>query len=384
MSIQDFLIHNDVVTSRPTSSTVRPARVPTATTSSTILHYPSDLDGVLALLQAADHIEKYEKTGQWPYPLPAALSTSSPSVSQSSRTTLGNNNPMVSETGSHEAAYALTGKWPYPLPPRQSLPSASSRLAEISRSTYNSDDYYYLPSKSSKAIHPGVGRNDPLPPQAPSRNFTPYVSDECIFPTPSRKVTSYVPAEAVYPMALSTQSRKEFGEDKDTEFPVPRRSLTPYIYERPKFAVPPKTGTPDVPEEEKESNYQVLSQTSNLTASEDESTVPQDAQPRSPLFVPTSSDVDLNTQTSLGLSSQKSCGLLAKAAIEAGVERDLFQTEHGKVPLQKANIENDSDATISMNEEDCTVQQRNKGIALVDYDETEDELEPEEIQDDTG
>ena len=377
------MIHDDVVTSRPTSSTVRPARVPAATTSSTILHYPSDLDGVLALLQAADYIEKYEKTGQWPFPLPAALSTSSPSVSQSPRTTLGNNNPVVSETASHEAAYTLTGKWPYPLPPRQSLPSAFGRLEEISRNTYKSNEYYHSPSKSSKAMHSGVVRNDTLSPQAPSRNFTPYVSDECIFPTPPRKPTSYVPAEAVYPMALPTQGRKGFGEDKDTGFPVPRRSLTPYIYERPKFAVPSKTGTPDVPEEEKESNYQVLSQTSNLTASEDGSTVPQDAQPRSPLFVPTCSDVDLNTQTSLGLSSQKSCGLLAQAAIEAGVERDLFQTEYGKVSLQKANIENDSDATISMNEEECTVQQKSKGISLVDYDETEEELEPEEIQDDT-
>lgn len=379
------MIHDDVVTSRPTSSTVRPARVPAATTSSTILRYPSDLDGVLALLQAADYIEKYEKTGQWPFPLPAALSTSSPSVSQSSRTTLGNKNPVVSETASHEAAYTLTGKWPYLLPPRQSLPSAFGRgLAEISRNTYKSNDYYHSPSKSSEAMYPGVVRNNTLSPQAPPRNLTPYVSDECIFPTPPRKLTSYVPAEAVYPMSLPTQGWKVFGEDKDTGFPVPRRSLSPYIYERPKFAVPPKTGTPDVPEEEKESNYQVLSQTSNLTASEHGSTVPQDAQPRSPLFVPISSDVDLNTQPSLGLSSQKSCELLAQAAREAGVERDLFQTEYGKASLQKGSIENDSDATISMNEEECTVQQKSKGIiALVDYDETEEELEPEEIQEDT-
>lgn len=184
-------------------------------------------------------------------------------------------------------------------------------------------------------------------------------------------------------MTLPTQGPKGFGEDRDTTFPVPRRSLTPYIYERPNFAVLPKPGTPDVPEEEKESNYQVLSQTSSLTASEHGSIVPQDAQPRSLLFMPTSSDVALNTQTSLGLSSQKSCGLLAQAAREAGVERDLFQTEYGKASLQKANIENDSDATISMNEEEGTVQQKSKGIALVDYDETEDELEPEEIQEDT-
>lgn len=378
------MIYDDAVTSRPTSSTVRPARVPTATTlstyTSTIPRYPSDRDGVLALLQAAEHIEKYEKTGQWPFPLPAALSTPSPSVSQSSRTTLGNSNPVDSEMANHDAAYTLTGKWPYPLPPGQSIPSTFARgVVEISRNTNKPNDYYHSPSKSSETMYSTVVRNDSLSPQAPPRTLTPYVSDECIFPTPPRKLT-HVPAEVVSSMVLSNHGRKGFGEDEDAKFPVPQRSLTPYIYERPKFPVPPRTGTPDVPEEQKESNYPVLSQTSNLTASENESSVPQDAQTRSPLFVPTSSDVELKTQTSLGLSSQKSCGLLAQAAIEAGVERDFFQTEYGKASLQKVNIENDSDATISMNEEESTaMQQKSKGIALVDYDDTEDELEPEEI-----
>lgn len=185
-------------------------------------------------------------------------------------------------------------------------------------------------------------------------------------------------------MALPTGGLKGFEDDEDTKFPVPRRSLTPYIYERPKFPVPTRTGTPDVPDEEKESNCPGLSQTSNITVSGHRSSLPQDAQPRSPLFVTTGSDVDLKTQSSLGLSSQKSCEILAQAAIDAGVERDLFQTEYGKASLEKANIENDSDATISMNEEESTImKQKNKGIALVDYDETEDELEPEEIQEGT-
>lgn len=368
---------------------MRPARVPAATTLSTytssIPRYPSDHDGVLALLQAADHIEKYEKTGQWPFPLPAALSTPSPSVSQSSRTTLGNNNTVVSETASHEAAYNLTGKWPYPLPPGQSISSTFGRgVVEISRNTYKPNDYYHSPSESSEAMYTGVVHNNTLSPQAPPSTLTSYVADECIFPTPPRKLTPYVPAEVVSPMALPNYGRKGFGEDEDIKFPVPRRSLTPYIYERPKFPVPPRTGTPDVPEEEKESNYPVLSQTMNLSASEHGSSLPPDAQTRSPLFVATSSDVDLKTQSSLDLTSQKSCGLLAQAAIEAGVERDLFQTEYGKASLQKVNIENDSDATISMDGEECTVmQQKNKEISLVDYDETEDELEPEEIQEDT-
>lgn len=230
----------------------------------------------------------------------------------------------------------------------------------------------------------GAARNDTLSPQNPSRTLTPYVSDECIFPTPPRKLTPYVPAEFHSPMALHIRDRKGFDEDKDTKFPVPRRSLTPYIYERPKFPVPPRTGTPDFPEEETEANHPVLSQTKNLTSSEDVSNLSQDAQPRSPLFVHASLDVDLKTQSSLGLSSQKSREPLAQAAIEAGVERDLFQTDYGKASLQKANIENDSDATISMNEEECKVfQQRSKRISLVDYDETEDELELEEVQEDT-
>lgn len=230
----------------------------------------------------------------------------------------------------------------------------------------------------------GVVRNDTLSPQNPPRTLTPYVSDECIFPTPPRKLTPYVPAEVNSPMAPHTRGRKGFDEDKDTKFPVPRRSLPPYIYERPKFPVPPRTGTPDFAEEEKESNYQVLLQTKILNSPEDVSTLSQDAQPRSPLFVHASLDVDLKTQSSLGLSSQKPRESLAQAAVEAGVERDLFQTECGKTLLQKANIENDSDATISMNEEECTViQQKTKRISLVDYDETEDELEDEEVQEDT-
>lgn len=232
-------------------------------------------------------------------------------------------------------------------------------------------------------MYSGAVRNDTISPQNPPRTLTPYVSDECIFPTP-RKLTHYVPARVDSPMELHTRGRKGFSEDKDTKFPVPRRSLTPYIYERPKFPVPPRTGTPDVPEEEKEFNYPVSSQTQNLTSSENMSSLPQDAQPRSPLFVHASSDVDLKTQSSLGLSSQKSRELLAQAAIEAGVERDLFQTEYGKASLQKTNNENDSDGTISINEEECTViQQRNKRISLVDYDDTEDELELEEVQEDT-
>ena len=353
-----------------------PPQLPAATTSttytSTIPRYRSDHDGILALLQAADHIEKNEKTAKRPYPLPAALSTPSPSISQSSRSTLGNNNPIFSER-------------PYHLPPGQSIPSNFGRgVMEISCNTYTPNDFYHSPSKSHEAIYSGVVRDDTLSPQVPLRTFTPYVSDECIFPTPPRKLTPYVSVEVDSPMVLHTRGRKGFGKDEDTKFPVPRRSLTPYIYERPKFPVPPRTGTPDVPEEEKEYNYPVFSQTQNLTTLEHVSSLPQDAQPRSPLFLPASSDVDMKTQSSLGLSSQKSCEILAQAAIEAGVERDLFQTEYGKASLQKANIDNDSDATISMNEEECTViQQKNKRISLVDYDETEDELEPEEIQEDT-
>lgn len=383
------MIHDDVVTSRPTSSAVLPPRLPVATTlstyTSTIPRYHSDHDGILALLQAAEHIEKYGKVAQQPFPLPAALSTPSPSVSQSSRITLGNNNPIVSETASQEAAYTLNGKWPYQLPPGQSMPSTfGRRVVDISRNTYTPDDCYHSPSKSNDAIYSGAVRNDILSPQAPARTLTPYVSDECIFPTPPRKITPYVPAGFNSTMALHTRGRKGFREDGDTKFPISRRSLSPYVYERPKFPVPLRTWTPDVPEEEKESKYLVLSETKNLTASEHVSSLPQDAQPRSPLFVPASPDVDLKTQSSLGLSSQNSCVFLAQAAIEAGVERDLFQTEYGKASLQKANIENDSDATISMNEEECTViQQKNKRISLVDYDETEDELEPEEIQEDT-
>lgn len=378
-SIQDF---------GPTPSTVRPARVPAATAlgtyTSTIPRYLSDHDGILALLQAAEYIEKYEKTGQWPFPLPTTLSTPSPSVSQSSCTTLGNKNPVVLETASHEAIYNLTGKWPYPLPPRQSIPSTFGRGVEISRNAHKSNDCYHSPSKGIAAMYIGVVRNDTLFPQAAPSTLTSYVADECIFPTPPRKPTPYAPAEVVPPMTLPNYGRKVPNEDEDTNFPVPRRSLTPYIYERPEFPVPPRTGTPDGPGEEKESNYPVFSQASNLSASEHGSGLHQDAQARSPLFAATSSDVDLKTQSSLGLTSQNSCGLLAQAAIEAGVERDLFQTEYGKASLQKLNIENDSDATISINGEECTVmQQKNKGIALVDYDETEDELEPEEIQEDT-
>lgn len=344
-----------------------PPRLPAATTPSTYIstipRYHSDHDGILALLQAADHIEKM---AQRPFPLPAALSTPSPSVSHSSRTTLGNSNPIDR------------------LPPGESIPSTFGHgVVDISRDTYTPNDFYHSPSKSNETMYSGAVRNDTLSPQNPPRTLTPYVSDECIFPTPPRKLTPYVPAEVSSPMALHTRGRKGFGEDKDTKFPVPRCSLTPYIYERPKFPVPPRTGTPDVPEE-KESNYLVLSQTKNLTSPEHVSSLPQDAQPRSPLFVHASSDVDLKTQSSLGLSSQEPRENLAQAAIEAGVERDLFQTEYGKASLQKANIENDSDATISMNEEECTaIQQRNKRISLVDYDETEDELELEEVQEDT-
>lgn len=380
------MIHDDPVTSRSTASDVPPPRLPAATTLSnyisTIPRYHSDRDGILALLQAADHIEK---TAQRPFPLPAALSTPSPSVSHSSRTTLGNNNPIASETASEEAAYTLNGKWPYRLPPRQSIPSTFGHgVVDISRDTYTPNDCYHSPSKSNETMYSGAVRNVTLSPQNPPRTLTPYVSDECIFPTPPRKLTPYVPAEVNSPMALHTRGRKGFGEDKDTKFPVLRRSLTPYIYERPKFPVPPRTGTPDVPEEEKESNDLVLSQTKNLTSSEHVSSLLQDAQPRSPLFVHAGSDVDLKTQSSLGLSSQKPPEILAQAAIEAGVERDLFQTEYGKASLQKANIENDSDATISMNEEECAIiQQKNKRISLVDYDETEDELELEEVQEDT-
>lgn len=356
-----------------------PPQLPAATTSSTYIstipRYHSDHDGILALLQAADHIEK---KAQRPFPLPAALSTPSPSVSHSSRTTLGNNNSIASETASEEATDTLNGKWSYRLPPGQSISNS------ISHDTYTPNDCYHSPSKSNEALYSGVVRNDTLSPQNPPRTLTPYVSDECIFPTPPRKLTPYVPAEANLPMALHTRGRKGFDEDKDTKFPVPRRSLTPYIYERPKFPLPPRTGTPDFPEEEKESNYPILSQTKILTSSEDVSSLSQDAQPRSPLFVHSSLDVDLKTQSSLGLSSQKPREPLAQPAIEAGVERDLFQTEYGKASLQKANIENDSDATISINEEECTViQQKSKRISLVDYDETEDELELEEVQDDT-
>lgn len=362
-----------------------PPRLPAATTSSTYIstipRYHSDHDGILALLQAADHIEKM---AQRPFPLPAALSTPSPSVSHSSRTTLGNNNHIASETASEEAAYTLNGKWPYRLPSGQSIPSTFGHgVVDISRDTDTPNDCFHSPSKSNETIYSGAVLNDTLSPQNPPRTLTPYVSDECIFPTPPRKLTPYVPAEVYSPMALHSRGREGFGEDTDTQFPVPRRSLTPYIYERPRFPVPPRTGTPDVPEEE-ESNYLVLSQTKNLTSPEHVSSLPQDAQPRSPLFVHASTDVDLMTQSSLGLSSQKPSEILAQAAIEAGVERDLFQTEYGKASLQKANIENDSDATISMNEEECTaIQQKDKRISLVDYDETEDELELEEVQEDT-
>lgn len=357
-----------------------PPRLPAATTlstyTSTIPRYHSDHDGILALLQAADHIEK---KAQRPFHLPTALSTPSPSVFRSSRTTLGNKNPIVFETASQEAAYTPNGKWPYHLSPGQLIPSNFSHgVVDISRNTNTPNDRYHSPSKNNEAMYSGVVRNNTLSPQNPPRTLTPYVSDECIFPTPPRKLTPYVPAEVDSPMALHTHVRKGFGEDKDTKFPVPRGSLTPYIYERPKFTVTPRTGTPNVPEEEKESNYAVLSQTKSLTISEHVSILPQDTQPRSPLFVPASSDVDLKTQSSPDLSSQKPREVLAQAAIEAGVERDLFQTEYGKASLQKAKIENDSDGTISMNEEECTVIQRiNKRISLIDFDEIEDELEPE-------
>lgn len=362
-----------------------PPRLPEATTLSnyisTIPRYTSDHDGILALLQAADHIEKM---AQRSFPLPATLSTPSPSVSHSSLTTLGNNNHIASETASEEAAYTLNGKWPYRLPPGQSTPRTFGHgVVDISRDAYTPYDCYHSPLKSNETMYSGTVRNDTLSPQNPPRTLTPYVSDECIFPTPPRKLTPYVPAEVNSPMALHTRGRKGFGGDKDTKFPIPRRSLTPYIYEKPKFPVPPRIGTPDVPEE-KESNDLVLSQTKNLTSSEHVSSLLQDAQPRSPLFVHASPDVDLKTQSSLGLSSQKPREILAQAAIEAGVERDLFQTEYGKASLQRANTENDSDATISMNEEEYTViHQKNKRISLVDYDETEDELELEEVQEDT-
>ena len=312
------------------------------------------------------------------FAVPGALSTPSPSVSHSSRTSLGNNNSIASESASEEAAYTLNGKWPYRMPPGQSISDS------ISRDTYTPNDCYHSLPKSNDTMYLGTVRNDTISPQNPPRTLTPYISEECIFPTPPRKLTHYVPAEVDSPMALHTRGRKEFDEDKDIKFLVPRRSLTPYIYERPKFPVPPRTGTPDVPEEEKESDYPVLSQTQNLTSSEHVSSLPQDAQPRSPLFLHANSDADLKTQSSLGLSSQKPREILAQAAIEAGVERDLFQTEYGKASLQKANNENDSDATISINEEECTViRQSNKRISLVDYDDTEDELELEEVQEDT-
>lgn len=346
------MIHDDPVTSHSTASEVNPPRMLAATTSSpyisTITRYHSDQDGILALLQAANLIEKM---AQRSLAVPTALSTPSPSVSHSSRTTLGHNTTIG-----------------------------------ISRDTYTPDDCYNSLSKRNDTICSRAVRYDTISPQNPPRTLTPYVSDECIFPTPPRKLTHYVPAGVDSPMALHTRGRKGFGEDKDTKFPVPRRSLTPYIYERPKFPVPPRIGTPDVPEEEKESNHPVSSRAPNLTLSEHVSSLPQDAQPRSPLLVHASSDADLKTQSSLGLSSQKSRQILAQAAIEAGVERDLFQTEYGKASLQKANNENDSDATISINEEECKViQLRNKRIPLVDYDDTEDELELElqEAQEDT-
>lgn len=312
------------------------------------------------------------------FAVPAALSTPSPSVSHSSPTTLGNNNSIASETANEEAAYTLNGKSPYRLRPGQSISES------ISRDTYTPKNCYHSLSKSNDTMYSGAVRNDTISPQNPPRTLTPYVSDDCIFPTPPRKLTHYVPARVDSPMELHTRGRKGFSEDMDTKFTVPRRSLTPYIYERPNFPVSPRTGTPHVPEEEKESNYPVSSQTQNLSSSEKMSSLPQDAQPRSPLFVHASLNADLKTQSSLGLSSQKSRELLAQAAIEAGVERDLFQTEYGKASLQKANNENDSDGTISINEEECTViQQRNEKISLVDYDDTEDEFELEEVQKDT-
>lgn len=356
-----------------------PPRLPAVTTlstyKSTIPRYHSDHDGILALLQAADYIEKM---AQRPFPLPAALSTPSPSVSQSSRTTLGNNNPIVSETASQEASHAWNSKWPYDLLPRQSIPGHA--VVDRSRKTYMPNDCYHSATKSNQAMYSGFVRNDTISAQAPLRTFTPYVSDECIFPTPPRRLTPYVTAKVNYPMALHTHGRKGFEKDEDTKFLIPRRSLTPYIYESPKFPVPPRTGTPDIPEEAKESKHPVLSQTKNLTASEHVSSLPQDAQPQSPLFEPECSDVDLKTQSSLDLLSQIHQEPLTQAAIEAGVERDFFQTEYGKVALQKANIENDSDATVSMSEEECiAIQQKNKKISLVDYDDTEDELEPKEV-----